>query len=404
MPGRHPSPGIMWAGAVDCTAIYGTDAFQRGAGDPVQVADAWYDDPIDLLNGRGSTSIHTLFAQAAIAPGFGGLLDATDRVVLYAPDDVPFELDPLPGNATFGFDPAGQASVLGAVDGSPAQVIRATREWLRINPVTDPRIRIRIDPSTWTMFEDDTYAQDVLTLLRARGNGDADDPTTTSIEALDNDANDAVDRRIRWGWDSVGHAWTTYPDTVDPVTWIGGLQRKLGFRDSDTPTAVAGTDLMLLRASDPPEPTLTPSRPARVRNGVERLSFGGDLTDGDATRNIVYRHHTRDVTWFLDGPDDVRNLASHYEHRHRPTWQHQVTLYQQWPGELRRALPHGVRINAGLDDYDLVYTTEEDGRRGRLVCTLATKNPDSEQTRWTGRHRRKGERTHTLNVRRSQWP
>lgn len=406
MPGRHPSPGIMWAGAVDASGIYNTDGWQRGGGAAVQLVDMWFDDIIELLNGRGSDSSRCLIEQVASIPGFGAFIDATDRLVLHGPDGVAFSLDPLPGNAVWGFDPAGQASVAGTVDGVPAQVLRAAREWQRVNPVVEPIIRLRVDAATWTMPFGETYAQDVMTLLRARGAGDADDPSTSSIEALDNAAYDAVNQRIRWGLDSVGHVWCAYPSFLAPITWLNvALQRVLGFRDADTPTAVPDTTLMLYRASDPPASALVPTRPAgRKRVGFDELTYGGDVTDGDATRNVVFRHHTREVTWHLDGPDDTRSLASHYAHRHRATWQHQVTLYQQWPGEIRRALPDGVRMATGLDAYGPVYTVEEDGGRGRLICTLASRSASRESPGYAGAHRRKGELIHTLNVRRVMWP
>lgn len=403
MPGRHPAPNIMWAGAVDCTSVYQTDALQRGEDDPVQLPDPWYEDLVDLMNGRGSVAGQGLLEQCAIGGGFGAYVDATDRFLIYGPAGTPFSLDAMAGNAAFGFDPAGQASVL--VDGQ--QVVRAAREWQRINPVISATIRIRVDASTWTLPQPaEYYAQDVLTVARSRGSADDDDPTTTSLEALDNTASDPVNKRIRWGVDAVGHAWTAYPSTIDPITWQNAtLQRLLGFRDDDAPVDIPGTSLKLYRASDPAAPALVPSRPAGpIIEGFDELRYGGDLTDGDAVSHIVYAHMVREVAWYLDGPDDLNSLASHFDHRHQATWRHQVTLYQQWPGEIRRALPDGVRIRTGRPAYDTAYTSEDDGGRGRYICTRATSNGSNVRRSWTGAHRRKGEMRTVLNIRRRQWP
>lgn len=394
-----------WANAVDMgTALTDTDLFDRG-GASIQTSQRYHDCLLSLLHGRASRTARSLpeqFSGTGVVPA----IDRNDRLVLTAA--LAFSIDAGTGNAQFGFDPAGQAS---AIDSFGNHVLTAANDW-PAGPV-DGRFVLRIGAATWTFPTAAGRACDLTTLMRtqaqstigdAAADADANTSVTTCIEAADNAAYDAASKRIRWGIDMDCHVWSAWPAALaisdpDPTEAFAVLIGADGAEASVTVTDSNGDDYKLWRCNRRSPLALKPrfglARPPERGHVVDRAQT--ELRSARVVGHERFRKLTRHFTWHAYGPGSV--LDQHDETDAFLREFNEGIFYQQI-GESRRAIP-AAECNAasasGRTPYDLVYTSERDGERGRLHVTRAPTDPRSRTLGgWLGNHRKK--RTESLEV------
>jgi hypothetical protein len=208
------------------------------------------------------------------------------------------------------------------------------------------------------------------------------------LEQVDNDANDNVFRRIRWGIDTTGRVWTSYPAAVSGVTWSGGgvsanFRRLLGFTGQEVPVLLGSRSLLTATYRTPLvlviERGLTRhSRSLRSIDGVVELS------DGRARGRHVGHSIVHELEFTVRGQsaaesDEGQVIAAWapYVGRGQP-----CTLDFTW-GDSRRAR----LIETMLDGYDTPayttgYTTEP--LAGRVVARVADASTSSYAVRLSG--------------------
>lgn len=412
MPGNHPAPPIALLSEVDMRALASVIVMQREDSTPV-VHDVtlastagFYEDLLSFLNGRGSEPIRTLeFDLQTSWTGAGGAgnitvgIDNDDRVYIES-DTTDFSIGPHADNATFGFDVAGA----GPAGGLAPFRLTATAEWIRGN-VTNKHLKVWLtDPVVAVYAPSVPYqTQDVVTLIRSANEGDADaQHSGETLEDADNDANDNVSRRIRWGIDASGKVWTAWPDNMaistSPPTWTAAgdaLREWLGANGTEnSSTAIAGrvADVRVVTFSNYAAGVLCPSRPLESLTRSRKTVVNAvRLTDGDIANNTILDFGRWNLNFWLDGPADENDMHRHLLEKVVPYLSNgdRVAIYQQW-GDPRRAgtLRSEVWDNSvtppvvSREAYGLLYTVEEDGYRGRLRCRMSPNMRDTTQAAW----------------------
>lgn len=393
MPSQTFAPRGAVAWERDWQAQAGVTLFTATSAVTIASGTTFVDDLRAGLSGRGSESIRALGPDMDAGwTGAGNVtvgIDSDDRV--YIENDAEgFDIVADPDNAVFGFDTAGQSAVL--VSGTTYRAT-ATSDWQR-GPVLDARLRL--DPASGAAFDSPAYAyraQGVVQLLRARGTiADADDTNAADcIEALDNAANDAVLKRIRWYIGADGYVHRTRPTGVSAApTWqttdaAKALRRELGFTGDEAETTVSG--LEVLKASLPA--LITPSRPfERLLNGNRWTGDAVELTDGAVAMCTIANRATYELTFLLDGPADCIDQAQLFALEWLPQMPPgaKCSIYQDW-GDGRRTLrPRDV--DASQPAYSLLYTSEKRGERGRLLVRRAADSVAASVVRWPSRVQR----------------
>lgn len=388
MPRRHWSPRFAFAAAVDLDSAAGAPLFHRG-GDSVVVSQRLHGDPIELFTGRCSRAGRSL-PEEAISLGYVAGVDRDDRLFLRA--DFAFQVDPGAGNAVYGFAAAGQVSAL--VGGQ--HVVKATGDWRAGN--IDARFTVTDGGGTATYPSVPGKANSLIDLMRSTAEDD-DDVTasvTGCIEAADNAVYDDEDQRIRWGLDADGRAWSAWPASLDlPAPTITNSQLRRWLRVDGTETRQTITDntgatYHYWAAARPAVWMLVPTRPAKViERAFEVQMTGGRTRDGLNINHELSRTLSRRISWYVDGPNARSPMAEHTEQ-----WllnYGRFNLYQHW-GEPRRAVPADLcdaATGSGPAPYDLVYTSERDGERGRIALSRGPKSFKG-TLEYEGLHRARG--------------
>lgn len=357
----------------------------------------WYDDAVAALNGRCSSVGRDLSADiAAVGTGLGpwsivwasalsgtirtalGITD-TDRMVIVNGGEA-FTLAASTDNAYFGFDNAGQASVLsGGVN-----YMAATGNWDR------GRIRNRflsLDPAgagiAFIIPSVPYAAQSVPTMVRSTTYVDADDDhATDAFERTLNADVDAGSRRFRCFLNDDGYTVFAWPEVlgIGNPTWNNTAFRDFfGFTGFESYITLAGTagNLRELTSTYRCQGALVIPATYSLRRlseintweaETQRLKSGGVVV----TRRLNRKSYS--LTFILPGPsrptDDLRRLAVD---RFLPTLApgDRLSIYLQW-GDPRRVL-RGDQVRsdptgtAGQEAYTSFQTSQQDGERGRLV-------------------------------------
>lgn len=399
MPGNNPHPLVALLGEVDTSQWAGVDVLNRGGSNVSLDADsATFDDVLALLNGCGSQSGRSLpedvQSRWTANSGAGNLavtLNDDDQIVLTASAE-DFTVSAGINNIYFGADPAGYGLV-----GGSAPFVRTFdyAPWVRGAQVHGSTGRLEITPAVGTAFSIPRYVgtiQSLITHVRKFDESDADGTwSTLCLEDLDNTTNDTVARRIRWGIDGDGHVYTTRPSGVSAaVTWVStSFRDRLGFTGLETESTSNG--IVTLTAANPCPGCYFPTRPLETIEPITRETTGVlELSDGDICANHVGAIARWRVVFYVDGPADSRDTSRHWVERcFKEHWTRgsMLTLYQHW-GDPRRALA-GWQVNAEQPAYDLLYTSERDGYRGRLRCRIAADSPNERSLAWEGALRRR---------------
>ena len=395
MPNPRFAPRGAIATEVDVRQWAGVDLFDAG-GTTVTAPAGWayFTDVVDLLSGRGcedgGEELANLIAGAAAATGVvvTGGITRDDRVSLVFTGATSVTLAAGAGNTVWGFDPAGQTSIL--VSGN--HVLIGVADWQR-GVVNDARITLTRGASTGSTPELAYRAQSVPCTLRPRGTMSDVDDVWDGLCLSD------LDVRSTWTVDADGIVSRTLDASVSggALSWLStSFRDALGFTGAEVPTLVG--DASTLTATYPCRWLLTPSRPwENVTRGYRWQGSAVQGSDGSASSVSWLDLDTFDVSGFLDGPADRIDRQAPYLRDVLPYMPPgaRVTLYQDW-GDTRRALRSiqqagaGAALGTRLPPYSTLWTAQADGTYGRWLCRrsvddtaeVAVEWPDRVQRRW----------------------
>lgn len=379
MAGNAHAPRVAFAGQFDARAWSGITVYTRAAG-ATNVAcptGGVYDDPLAFLHGYGSQAGRDLQADmraAWVASGALGLLsvgiNSGDKLYIQVTDvgagATSFVVSGA-ATAAFGFPNGGAiASSLGRVT--------APLDWVRGPAIAGSFLTIT--PNALAGFACPTYgygAQSVITLVRSSTLVDSDSllsGVASSLTTNDCTAIDNTNRRVWWYVDDDGHVVCARATSgTSALAWVStSFRDRLGYNGTEVETTASGC--AFLRATYPLPGLWVPSRPLRrCRPWYAERTATLDLTSGGMTANHIARWSGWDVEAWASG--GALGSASEERHVRDRFWRYiplgfPVTFFQQW-GDPRRARPtHEITLTDVA--YDLLWTSERDGRRGRLRC------------------------------------
>ena len=384
MPTGSAAPPVLPLAGADFRAYRNVTLFRRGGTDVDGAADApRFEDALEALCAFTSQAGASLqedaqagwdgSGAAASVVTFG--IDRDDLVYAHSTTTA-FTL--AASGTGFGF-PAGPTSSTptGGLAPYPAgHIVKATSAWARGKFVFGtPGNYLTITPSGGgvSAFQSPSYPGAVASLpilLRHSAIGDADAARVLNcVEYWDNAANDPVLRRIRWGIDNAAKVFTTRPSAVAArVSWVHtGLMQLLGFTGDET--EVASGTLRTLTATNEIAHCCPNIGLRRCHPWSEQEDDVLELRDG----SFAVQHLSSRTGWEVDllvaGPAQIdSDITHHLRDRFFPLAKRGegLNLYRYW-GDSRRALPRRAITSTQLA-YDLLYTSERDGTRGRLRC------------------------------------
>jgi len=369
MPGLKNNPPAAISTGFDARAWAGSRVFDCGLVQISLDADAGiYESAPAFLHGHGSGESFAGAVQAAwlAAVGSGACvvsLTGSDRIRITATSD--FEIGS--GADWLGFDAAGHGLTAG---GGPTYSRTAGGEWTR--GVIDLRSKtLTITPSGGSPFTvmaagKRGIVQSVITLLRAQSHGDADDCLYT-LQATENAAHSTS--YIRWLVSDTGYVQRTRPSGVAGAitAWVDTAFRdRLGFNGTESEALSGG--VYVLTASSPLPGFARVQGIRRFARWYDEQTATTEQTDGDLVGYRKGSSSGRVMQFWLAGPaqgataDRERHFAEHF-------WPYAplgapITVWRHW-GDPRRTL--ATRASTGSQElYDLLYTAERDGDRGRF--------------------------------------
>ena len=386
MPSDNPSPIPAFMAQLNLRDYSGLELFWRqGAANTTtfptfdtEAGEGLYEDWLDVLNGRGSQNVRSLGDEATAVSTIPSTIsvgiDEDDRVYIQG---ARHRLT-VYGHTTsvYGFALAGD---LGGA-GPPYRSV-ASGEWIRglvsegatigILPSTGGYARFSIPPSAQTF-------QSVVTKIREVGSvNDADDPSNiqTVLETRDNNENNNAGRNFRWWMDDSGHiGWSCVQSlaaSASPITWVNtNFRDLLGFSGNEAVLNDGSNNYQI--ADYPAKACLVPSRPLeRITRSVDKVDAAVRLVNGRVVGNLAGAYQSVSLTFWIDGPADCFDLHRHWLERVVPYMQRgaRVSWYGEW-GDPRRGLS-GYDVTESQPAYDLLYTSEVDGERGRYRGRVA---------------------------------
>jgi len=397
MPSNTYCPRFGLLTTLDARTWAGTDVV-RSAGAPVAipaysgVGDGLFSDVLAFLNGHcvfSGQSIPELATSGwtgAGAPTFTAGIDENDRVWLES-DTHDFSVTTCVALGFIGIQ---------TTTGAGPYRMTATNDWMRGNwhsGVDIPTLTPFGAAAYYTIADGSTY-QDVRVALRpSTATGPDSGSYAGCLEAADNTGGGTT--AVRWGLDADGHVYTCRPAAAT-LGWQGtSFRDRLGFSGAEV--AVASGTGRIYTADYPCPGVIVPSRPLdSVRPVDSRVSSASSDTAGRVSRVSSAALEQWEIAFYVDGPyDDGDDLSQHYLRRWRPYSDDRVTLYQEWGDSRRRLDPQLVR-NGGQEAYDLDYTSERYGYRGRIVGYLVSDSPGRRVIQWPQRIMRRSPLSMTL--------
>ena len=399
MPTNDPAPTFAYLTEVDARAWSGSIFDMSGGGLVALPTQDFWEDALNLLNGRCSAATHDLDARVKIIKGgtWTIYLNGSDRVVIEDTAGA-FTLNAGFGEAAYGFPNAPYAS---AVVAGPTNQIIADAEWVRGNV---QNAHLALDDGAVGLIPDVAFrSQDVITMLRSTTLADADgDDRVTNLEVQTNAAYGSA-QGYRWGINATGFAWLAVDSASGTAPDASGflnddLQRFLGFKGDETTQVIAdastGTSLEVIEATYPCEGAIVPSRPLnRITARFDETTNTARLTSREIASNKVMDYNSWVVEWWLDGPADCIDLSTHWINSlvRRAQKGNRWALYQVW-GDPRRAIfTADVRTDTSgtVDAFSLLSTAELDGYRGRIRGRRSINDTAQKANRWPSRLRRR---------------
>jgi len=270
----------------------------------------------------------------------------------------------------------------------------ASSDWVRGNWASDADA-LTITPvgggATYAVTDDSRY-QDVRVALR---------PSTTTgvdsgwyadcLEASDN--TDSAATKIRWGVTDDGYVYTSRPAGKALSLSQSDFRDRLGFRGDESFTAIGG--LVLYVATHPAPGVIVPTRPLDSLVPAHARDTGASSdTLGRVSRVTVAEMDQWSLRMWVDGPSDTVDLSQHMLRRWLPYADDLVTLYQEWGDSRRRLDP--LDTTASQNAYDIDYTSQASGYRGRIPCRLVADAPTRYALTWPETIRRRSPLSMTL--------
>lgn len=223
--------------------------------------------------------------------------------------------------------------------------------------------------------------QDVRVMLRERGAvEDLDDAGAGGACLEEQDTNGA------WAVDDDGHVVSTSTAAGGAVTWLStSFRDRLGFTGEEVPVLLGG-GVYQLRAARPLPGLIVPTRPYSSLTPVQEEEGSAlKLTDGSYASSHIGSYRGGLLEWWCDGPESAGGDLSEHWLAMRAEFVRQgepVTLYQSWGDSRRMLLPR--LVTAEQPPYDTLYTSDRDGRRGRILCRLHPDGAREDRLPWEG--------------------
>ena len=355
-----------------------------------------YPDLVAFLNGYGSQLGQSLgealtfdwLAGGGVPATWQAGIDANDRVYVrvLTSEIASFDLQAMSGN------PYGFASpVTSSTTDGLYQVVTAIEPWERGNLdlwATGQTFSVNDGSTFGGYYNGATTVHSLPVALRSTSDSADGVYSTDSPEQVDNDANDSVARSIRWGIDTTGRVWTSYPSSIPAVTWSGGgvsasFRRLLGFTGYETPVTL-GSRVLLTATYRTPLVLVIERGLTRHSRSLRSIDGVVELSDGRARGRHVGHSIVHDLEFTVRGQsaaesDEGQVIAAWapYVGRGQP-----CTLDFTW-GDSRRAR----LLETMLDGYDVPafttgYTTEP--LCGRVVARVADASTSSYAVRLSG--------------------
>lgn len=363
-----------------------------------------YADPLAFLTGYGCqlTMWQDLATSWVTSVGGGAL--PTDVSVGFTNDDlmyvysetITFSLTAAVGNVC-GF-PAGTTAASAQGTG---YAVTATSPWTRGSVTFTSTLvnTLLITPDGKTAFQlpaASMRVHSIPTWMRG-AEGDADDVTGYCVEHWDNDAADNTYRRLRWGIDSTGRVWTSWPTAVTDLAWPNTAESKafrlaLGFTGSETPVTVDGADILTATYRCP--------RVLIIRRGLAQWDAtlqdrAGvvELADGSVRGRPLTCPVEFECRFFVDGstglyPDEgdmLRTLGPALTRGSR------CSIHPHWGDPRLGKAVAEVRNGTVPYLYTHSATTEMDGLLGRRVGRVSPNSPDTRRWIYNGENRHRSE-------------
>ncbi len=355
-----------------------------------------YPDLVSFLNGYGSQLGQSLGEALTSDWAAGGGVPATWEVGIDASDRIyvrvltsqiaSFDLQTMDGN------PYGFASpVTSSTTDGLYQVVTAPDAWERGNLdlwAVGQTFTVNDGSTFGGLYNVDVTVHSLPVALRAYNDSADGVYPTDSLEQVDNNANDSVFRRIRWGIDTTGRVWTSYPSSISAVTWSGGgvsasFRRLLGFSGQEVPV-VLGSRVLLTATYRTPLVLVLERGLTRHSRSLRTIDGVVELSDGRARGRHVGHSITHELEFTVRGQSAAENDEGQvianwgpYVGRGQP-----CTLDFTW-GDSRRAR----LLETMLDGYDTPafttgYTTEP--LCGRVVARVAEASTSAYAVRLSG--------------------
>ncbi len=381
MPRRIPAPLIALASAFDARPWAGEDVCERQGGGPTITLPDFGPDSSDgdglfldcrhFLNGFSVEEFRDLGGVLTAGWGtlggagtIGATIGAHDRVEVTNGGAVDLILEGNgPGNARWGVGDVDLVVPAGTTVALP-------NDWRR--GVLDPEEYLILTRSGGgSIHVPVRRVDDARIALRPRGGpGDLDDDGFT-LQSLD---------PLTWWGIERGRVWWATTAATTGMDWLSTTFRdRLGFTGDEELTVWGDLYDVRGQIADRLLPGwVEPSRPLRrQRPRSESIGATVRLIDGSYASSEIGDYRGWTIEGWIDGLQDVGDdLHRHYldliAHYAPPGWP--LTLYQD-VGESRRTLDPR-RATADRDPYDLLYTSEVGGYRGRILCRV---NPASKR-------------------------
>lgn len=379
MPLHDPSPNFALLSSFDARQWSNVTVFDQ-LGYPVTLptyaaGQGVYEDALFFLNGRSSASSLTEMVSALATFGSDWKVEINgDDLLEISNASTAFSIAPI-GDDVFGWGTQTASFVGGRL------VVTASLDWER-GLYLGGRFTLTSGGGSFSApYSSSAYRprQDIMTLLRNRGvTSDADEMySTTCLEALHETALGSSGSTVFWVINDAGHVEAHYPALNGAITWTSSSFRdRLGFSGSEV-AQTTSTDYRKITADRPLPGALFPSRPYQAHfYSAETLSTARRLLGGGYTSNFLGSYVTSNLGFDLDALLDQKDLYRHFTEGFLPYCGEgeRINFYQAW-GDSRRALRQGL-ITASQPAYDLLYTSEDNGAKGRIRASMRSTDFD----------------------------
>jgi len=379
MPLNQVAPDFALLSSLDMRTYSATTIFTRGSTTvsmpTFSAGEGVYEDLLFFLNGRYSSDTLNADAQLADYADFGTgwtmAINSDDKITIQS--DTEFDII---SQGTLDFLGFGSSTVASSLVGS-VYVATAPNDWTRgLIDLTQVNYRITETGGSggFNIPAIKQDLQDVTVWLRSSTTSDSDSFGLSSLESLDNTA--LSSETITWTLTDEGFVQCHYTNTQGDISWNSTeIRDLLGFTGDEDPV-VDGAESRLT-ASKHSKTVLFPTRPIQSQHSnVENVAQFRRFIGGGYASNFVGSYVTTllnfDLDAQLDSKDDYRHFANQFARFISPG--ERINFYQCW-GDSRRSL-RDDQITSSQSAYDLLFTSEVNGERGRLRASCLTPSFD----------------------------